>query len=207
MSERKLGVKYAIVSCLDRLRACDPAIDWVRRLPVPCSVEMAWARCHRPDWLLWLIGVLAKTEPYYNRAGAAAIAACIDIALENGLDNDDAHTRALALDVSVLLDRLGQTGRSVSIDTASVLLERRVGALPEIIDELVGPGIYVLCPKIGWSIDAKSGVDRNYYITHCGTMLDNMFKSKRSLARKMADEIRRVCERPTLEELGKATRY
>ncbi len=45
---------------LVRLNACHDAVEWCRTQP---SLEVAWAKCERADWMLWLVGLLSG-EPW-----------------------------------------------------------------------------------------------------------------------------------------------
>lgn len=48
---------------LEAMRACGDSLRWLRGLPDD-SLDAAWARCDRGDWMLWLIGMEAESEPF-----------------------------------------------------------------------------------------------------------------------------------------------
>jgi hypothetical protein len=55
---------------LTRMSACDGAVEWARTQP---SYAVAWRRCQRPDWLLWLAGRCSRT---LTQRRAIVLAAC-----------------------------------------------------------------------------------------------------------------------------------
>lgn len=44
---------------LEKIRACQEAIDWAKGYP---SLEEAWMTCERGDWMLWLAGKCCETD-------------------------------------------------------------------------------------------------------------------------------------------------
>ena len=55
---------------LTRMSACDGAVAWARTQP---SYAVAWRRCQRPDWLLWLAGRCCHT---LTQRRAIVLSAC-----------------------------------------------------------------------------------------------------------------------------------
>ena len=62
---------------LTRMSACDGAVEWARTQP---SYAVAWRRCARPDWLLWLAGRCCRTLAQ-RRALVLAACDCAETAL------------------------------------------------------------------------------------------------------------------------------
>ena len=55
---------------LTRMSACNDAVEWARTQP---SYAVAWRRCQRPDWLLWLAGRCCHT---LTQRRAIVLSAC-----------------------------------------------------------------------------------------------------------------------------------
>ena len=55
---------------LTRMSACGDAVEWAQTQP---SYAVAWRRCQRPDWLLWLAGQRCRT---LTQRRAIVLAAC-----------------------------------------------------------------------------------------------------------------------------------
>ena len=61
---------------LTALGACSEAVRWAETQP---DAQTAWDACERPDWMLWLLGKLNKSEPWSDER-KPLIRACIDCA-------------------------------------------------------------------------------------------------------------------------------
>ena len=61
------------------LGACPDAVAWARTQP---SYAVAWRRCTRPDWLLWLAGQRCRTLAQ-RRAIVLAACDCAETALRH----------------------------------------------------------------------------------------------------------------------------
>src|SRR3990172_987223 len=69
------------------LNACPKAVKWARRQP---SYAVAWARCHRADWMLWLAGRLAGPPGHASRRPLVLAACdCAEIAIARITDAHD----------------------------------------------------------------------------------------------------------------------
>jgi hypothetical protein len=219
MSER-ITVRAQMEHALLQIDACAAARTWIREGLKRGTVAGAWAACQRPEWLLWLCGKLGEKFPYYKRAGAAAMAAMIDVLVVECRNDFDSQGEAFAYDVSALLDRYGQTGR-LPVAKANKFLEQRArldydSKLFGELDALVFHGLMFLrgSPPRGMKCN-EWGCEN--YIIECGAVLDEEFCTREydwaaeswksipnTLGKKLAREVRRVVERPTLDELKKA---
>ena len=59
------------------LKACQEAVDWAATQKTPM---IAWAKCPRGDWMLWLLAVQCKTKENHQRIVFTA-AQCARLAL------------------------------------------------------------------------------------------------------------------------------
>lgn len=59
--------------------ACVEAVEWARKQKTYAG---AWAKCERPDWLLWLAGRTASTKAQRNAIVLAACD-CAEMALQH----------------------------------------------------------------------------------------------------------------------------
>ena len=64
---------------LTRMNDCDGAVEWAQTQP---SYAVAWRRCRRPDWLLWLAGQRCRTLAQ-RRAIVLAACDCAETALRH----------------------------------------------------------------------------------------------------------------------------
>jgi len=201
-------------AALSGIGACSPALKWVNGH----SPAEAWRKCNRPDWLLWLVGRLAQQAPkaetraYYARAGSSAVAACIDVLVDSGFVRSEEETETLngcyvpakesyqyAIGISTLLDRQGQ-GELVKLNPIS-------------------PWEHDACLGYFWmqSSYRLALYDLLFQAHHMvghpekGIFIENYgwFQQLRvclTVRIRLAQEIRRVVERPTLNELPRRVR-
>ena len=190
--------KTKLQQALDNLWACQDSIRWVNGK----TPAKAWKECKRADWLLWIVAHLAMDHKYYKRALAAATSACIDVLCENDLvldpfyvkemkkngiaDRSDEPERALAIKTSNLLDEKGQ-GKTVRLRRRN---ERYMPSLSHPLAGLITGGKDIL----------RNGIDYN--------MADDfscLEEVPTKIHKELCDEIRRVVERPSMEELQATT--
>ena len=58
---------------LKRLNACSEAQEWVKGYK---TLSAAWAKCDRPDWMLWLIGETGTSEAWSEERKPIVLCAC-----------------------------------------------------------------------------------------------------------------------------------
>jgi hypothetical protein len=56
-----------LVEILDKLGACDSALDWLRGLPEATTLQEAWDLCDHGEWLLWLLVRWHPKDPNYHQ--------------------------------------------------------------------------------------------------------------------------------------------
>ena len=59
--------------CIEVLKPCSDALIWARTQE---SYELAWQRCERGDWMLWLLGQVLSAEQMENDRKNLALIAC-----------------------------------------------------------------------------------------------------------------------------------
>jgi hypothetical protein len=196
MAKRK---RTKLQIALDDLSACPESIRWVNG-KTPAT---AWKQCKRPDWLLWTIAHLAKTDDYYKRALASAISVCIDVLCDNDKimrnPQDDYEVereiKACAIKISTLLDQKGQ-GKTVRFRRTS--LNRTVNS-------------HCYACLVNWSLDVLLTVGEDILRNACSYSTPDDVSMVISIRPKkfwveMCNEIRRVVERPTVQELQVAAK-
>jgi hypothetical protein len=201
-------MKYTIADKLDRVNACGAARDWVGGYS---SEAKAWKECKRPDWMLWLVGSCAmKTgfsreatdkpcpeRSYFARAGAAAMSVYIDVLADNcELKPEDEKL------VRILSTRLGDAGQGKW---------RKVPTSEFAFDHLP-PALHALCCSAEDLLNCPA-VERGSFIDDLSGDLSGCFERcyegdelMEATAEEVCNEIRRVCERPSLEWIAKNLR-
>ena len=66
-------------SILIRLGACQVAVEWAKTQP---SLSVAWAKCPRGDWMLWLASRACKPNSVEHRRVVLAACKCARLALK-----------------------------------------------------------------------------------------------------------------------------
>jgi hypothetical protein len=56
-----------IIEILEKLGACDAALDWLRELPETTTLQEAWDLCTNGAWLLWLLVRWTPKDPQYHQ--------------------------------------------------------------------------------------------------------------------------------------------
>jgi hypothetical protein len=56
-----------IIKILDKLRACEDALEWLKGLPEGTTPQAAWEACERGDWMLWLLVRMHPNDSEYHR--------------------------------------------------------------------------------------------------------------------------------------------
>jgi hypothetical protein len=56
-----------IIEILEKLGACDAALDWLRELPETTTLQEAWDLCENGAWLLWLLVRWHPKDPQYHQ--------------------------------------------------------------------------------------------------------------------------------------------
>ena len=56
-----------ILKVLDKLRACEDALEWLAGLPEGTTLQAAWEACERGDWLLWILVRMHPRDSEYHR--------------------------------------------------------------------------------------------------------------------------------------------
>ena len=77
------------IKTLERLRACNDAIAWIRSQD---NIKTAWNTCHRGDWMLWLASRLSIPR---ERLVLAACD-CAELSLKHVPANEDRPRVAIA---------------------------------------------------------------------------------------------------------------
>jgi hypothetical protein len=65
------------VVVLERMRACDSALTWLRGLDPEMPVQQAWELCDRGDWMMWLWGLLSGPPESEGRRRLALCACAV----------------------------------------------------------------------------------------------------------------------------------
>ena len=56
-----------IIEILEKLGACDAALDWLRELPETTTLQEAWDLCTNGAWLLWLLVRWTPKDSQYHQ--------------------------------------------------------------------------------------------------------------------------------------------
>ena len=66
-----------------KLGACEEAREWVSSLPNTTTLNEAWEKCERAEWMLWLVGKMADKPNWPTRKDVIlAACACAETALK-----------------------------------------------------------------------------------------------------------------------------
>ena len=56
-----------LIEILEKLGACDAALNWLRELPETTTLQEAWDLCEHGGWLLWLLVRWHPKDPQYHQ--------------------------------------------------------------------------------------------------------------------------------------------
>jgi hypothetical protein len=75
-------MKTETLTPLMALRPCAEAVKWIKRLPETETLQTAWLKCERGDWMLWLAGrVCGEVNTLGHRKMTAAKCRCARLVL------------------------------------------------------------------------------------------------------------------------------
>ena len=67
------------VTPLEKLNACSEAVEWARAQP---SRQVAWDKCERGDWMLWILDRTCKLNSPTHRKLVVTTCACARLSLK-----------------------------------------------------------------------------------------------------------------------------
>ena len=72
--------KDKLIEKLESIHACGDAVKWVKSCPAKTDQEV-WSTCERGDWMLWLIGAVARNDTVKRKRLVLTACKCARLAL------------------------------------------------------------------------------------------------------------------------------